>query len=78
MGVKTFAAPRRDAVEPRLGERRVAFAAQGVVAEGVERLGLAPKRSTAKLKPGSRMVLGKESIIPKELSEGLDGEEQAG
>ena len=44
----------------------------------LERLGLAPKRSTAKLKPGSRMVLGKESIIPKELSEGLDGEEQAG
>ncbi|MBR0111262.1 MAG: DNA recombination protein RmuC [Bacteroidales bacterium] len=43
----------------------------------LERLGLAPKRSSAKLKPGARMVQGKESIIPKELSSGLDAEEPA-
>ena len=43
----------------------------------LERLGLAPKRSGAKLKPGARMVLGKESIIPKELSDGLEAEEPA-
>lgn len=41
----------------------------------LERLGLAPKRSSAKLKPGARMVQGKESIIPKELSDGLSPED---
>lgn len=41
----------------------------------LERLGLSPKRSNAKLKPGGRMVAGTESIIPKELSDGLETED---
>jgi len=41
----------------------------------LEKLGLAPKRSKAKLKPGARIIGGHESIIPTELSENLDSEE---
>ena len=40
----------------------------------LERLKLAPKRSKARIKSGGRMVEGRESIIPRELAEGLDGE----
>jgi DNA anti-recombination protein RmuC len=35
----------------------------------LERLGLAPKRSAAKIKTGTRMAPGKASIIPPEFSE---------
>lgn len=41
----------------------------------LEKLGLAPKRSKAKIKPGARIIGGHESIIPTELSENLDSEE---
>lgn len=41
----------------------------------LERLGLAPKRSNAKIKAGGRMVGGRESIIPAAFAEGLDEEE---
>ena len=40
----------------------------------LERLGLAPRKSAARIKTGARMVMGRESVIPKELSEGLDAE----
>ena len=36
--------------------------------EKLERLGASPKKSGGKLKPGARMVMGKESIIPSELT----------
>lgn len=36
----------------------------------LERLGLAPKRSNAKLKTGARIIDGRESIIPAEFSDG--------
>lgn len=42
----------------------------------LERLGIAPKRSNAKIKAGGRMVAGQESIIPAAFAEGLDGEEE--
>ena len=42
----------------------------------LERLGLSPKRSNAKLKPGTRMVRGAESVIPMDLSEGLESDEE--
>ena len=35
----------------------------------LEKLGIAPKRSNAKIKTGSRLS-GPESVIPKELSDG--------
>lgn len=41
----------------------------------LERLKLAPKRSNAKIKAGARIVAGQESIIPQELSDGLETEE---
>lgn len=41
----------------------------------LEHLKIAPKRSNAKLKAGGRMVAGQESIIPGELAEGLDVQE---
>lgn len=41
----------------------------------LEHLKLAPKRSNAKLKTGTRIVAGRESIIPQELANGLDNEE---
>lgn len=41
----------------------------------LEHLKIAPKRSNAKLKAGGRMVAGQESIIPGELAEGLDLQE---
>lgn len=40
----------------------------------LERLKITPKRSGARIKPGGRMVGGTESVIPGELSEGLDDE----
>lgn len=42
--------------------------------EKLEKLGVSPKKSTGKLKPGARMVLGKESIIPSELIPGSEEE----
>ena len=46
----------------------------------LEKLKVAPKRSTARIKAGGRMVAGTESVIPKELAEGLadDEEEEEG
>lgn len=45
----------------------------------LEKLKVAPKRSTARIKAGGRMVAGTESVIPKELAEGLaDDEEEEG
>lgn len=38
----------------------------------LEQLGLAPKRSNAKIKAGARMVAGRESVIPAKLAEGLE------
>ena len=38
----------------------------------LEKLKIAPKRSGARLKAGGRMVGGAESVIPKELADGLD------
>ena len=38
----------------------------------LEKLGLSPKRSNAKIKAGGRMVTGHESVIPRELSDGID------
>lgn len=73
-----------DALEKASGafvesRRKLVDSNQSVVRkiDKLERLGLAPKRSAAKLKPGARMVQGKESIIPKELSDGLDAEDPA-
>lgn len=42
----------------------------------LERLGLAPKRSNAKIKAGGRVVAGQESIIPADLADGLDSEQK--
>lgn len=42
----------------------------------LEKLGLSPKRSNARLKPGTRMVRGAESVIPMDLSEGLECDEE--
>lgn len=42
----------------------------------LERLKIAPKRSGAKIKPGGRMAGGVESVIPKELADGLEDESQ--
>ena len=42
----------------------------------LERLGIHPKRSAARIKTGSRMVGGTESVIPKSMAEGLDDERQ--
>ncbi|MCQ2182077.1 MAG: DNA recombination protein RmuC [Bacteroidales bacterium] len=41
----------------------------------LEKLGLSPKRSKAKLKPGTRITGGHESIIPTGLSDNLESEE---
>ena len=40
----------------------------------LEKLKIAPKRSAGKLKAGGRTVAGAESVIPKELADGLDDE----
>lgn len=40
----------------------------------LEKLKIAPKRSAGKLKAGGRTVAGVESVIPKELADGLDDE----
>lgn len=42
----------------------------------LERLNVGPRRSNARIKPGSRMVGGRESVIPGELAGGLDVEEE--
>lgn len=42
----------------------------------LEHLKLAPKRSNSKIKAGARIVGGQESIIPRELADGLDQDEQ--
>ena len=40
----------------------------------LEKLKIAPRRSAGKLKAGGRTVAGAESVIPKELADGLDDE----
>lgn len=59
-------------------KKKLADSNQSVIRkiDKLEKLGLAPKRSNAKLKPGSRMVRGAESVIPMALSEALDTEEE--
>lgn len=42
----------------------------------LERMKIGPKRSKAKIKAGVRIVAGQESIIPSELTEGLEQEVQ--
>ena len=56
--------------------RKLTDSQQSVVRkiDKLERLGLSPKRSSAKLKTGSRLVQGHESVIPQELSDTLDTE----
>lgn len=44
----------------------------------LEKLKLSPKRSNAKIKAGGRMVAGMQSIIPRELAEGLDDADESG
>ena len=44
----------------------------------LERLGLAPRKSGARIKSGVRMTMGRESVIPKDLSEGLEAPEDGG
>jgi len=41
----------------------------------LEKLGLSPKRSKARLKPGTRIIGGHESVIPTELSDNLETED---
>ncbi len=41
----------------------------------LEKLGLSPKRSNAKLKSGARMTMGRESIIHAELAKDIDNTE---
>lgn len=41
----------------------------------LEKLGLSPKRSRAKLKPGTRIIGGHESIIPTDLSGDIEAED---
>lgn len=42
----------------------------------LERLKVAPKRSNAKIKAGTRMTAGQESVIPAELAAGLEEDKQ--
>ena len=54
-------------------KRKLADSSQSVMKkiDRLEKLGLSPRRSRAKIGSAARMPAGRESIIPKELSSGL-------
>ncbi len=74
VSVGTYLAKARDSYDE--STRKLNESNQSVVRKirKLEKLGLSPKKPQGRIKTGTRKV-GTESIIPRELSEGLDAEE---
>lgn len=71
MKIGEFLGKASDAYEE--SKRKLVDSNQSVVRkiDKLEKLGASPRKSGAKIKPGARMVMGRESVIPAELADEL-------